>query len=85
MGIAGLWEKWEVPGEEVVHSFSMLTVNADDHEFMRNYHRPGDEKRMVVILPNGSHHDWLNAKASDSMDFMIQYPADRLLAEPRPN
>ena len=85
LGIAGIWERWESQGEGVVHSFSMLTVNADDHEFMRNYHRPEDEKRMVVILPNGSHQDWLNAKASDSMDFMVQYPADRLLAEPRPS
>jgi putative SOS response-associated peptidase YedK len=80
MGIAGIWERWESPGEGVVHSFSMLTVNADDHEFMRNYHRPEDEKRMVVILPNGSHQDWLSASAADSMDFMLQYPADRLLA-----
>lgn len=81
MGIAGLWERWGSPEGEVVHSFSMLTVNADDHEFMRNYHRPDDEKRMVVILPNGSHQDWLRAKASDSMDFMLQYPAERLLAD----
>ncbi|MGP5424746.1 hypothetical protein [Pseudomonas helleri] len=45
---------------------------------MRNYHRPDDEKRMV---PNGVHQDWLNAKASDSMDFMLQYPAERLFAD----
>ena len=28
----------------------MLTVNADDHALMRNFHRP-HEKRMVVVLP----------------------------------
>jgi hypothetical protein len=28
----------------------MLTINADDHPFMRQYHKPEDEKRMVVIL-----------------------------------
>jgi hypothetical protein len=28
----------------------MLTINADDHPFMRHYHKPEDEKRMVVIL-----------------------------------
>lgn len=54
LSIAGLWEQWSDPaiGEEV-HSFTMLTVNADDHPLMRNYHRPNDEKRMVVILPGG--------------------------------
>lgn len=84
MCIAGLWERWTAPDGEVVHSMSMLTVNADDHELMRNYHRPDDEKRMVVILPNGSIRDWLKAPAGESMEFMRQYPADRLTAEAKP-
>jgi putative SOS response-associated peptidase YedK len=81
MGIAGLWERWRSPSGEEVFSYSMLTVNADDHSFMRNYHRAGDEKRMVVILPKGLYHDWLNAPASASMEFMRQSgrPADRWL------
>lgn len=79
MGIAGLWEQWRNPGTaETVHSFTMLTLNADDHPFMRHYHKPQDEKRMLVILPRGSYGDWLNAGAGDSMAFMRQYPADRL-------
>ena len=84
MCIAGLWERWSSPDGEVVHSMSMLTVNADEHALMRNYHRPGDEKRMVVILPNGVIRDWLKASANESMDYMRQYPADRLTVEPRP-
>ena len=80
MGIAGLWERWKNPAGETVHSYTMLTVNADDHEFMRNYHRPEDEKRMIVILPKGLYRDWLAAPASDSMEFMRRYPADRLAA-----
>ncbi|UMZ10666.1 SOS response-associated peptidase family protein [Pseudomonas sp. MPFS] len=40
MGIAGLWEQWQNPDMgEVTHSYTMLTVNADEHAFMRNYHR----------------------------------------------
>jgi putative SOS response-associated peptidase YedK len=80
MGIAGLWERWRSSTGEVLHSYSMLTVNADNHAFMRNYHKPEDEKRMVVILPRGLYSDWLDAPASDSMEFMRQYPADRLVA-----
>lgn len=83
MSIAGLWERWTNPNGEIVHSYSMLTVNADDHPLMRNYHRPGSEKRMVVILPNGALKDWLTAPASESKAFMHQYPADRLQAEPK--
>ncbi|MFV0455055.1 MAG: SOS response-associated peptidase [Pseudomonas sp.] len=85
MCIAGLWERWKSPEGDTVHSMTMLTVNADEHPLMRNYHKPDDEKRMVVILPNGVVRDWLLAPASESMEFMRQYPADRLTAEPRPN
>lgn len=31
-------------------SLSMLTVNADEHPLMRRFHKPGDEKRSVVVL-----------------------------------
>jgi len=79
MGIAGLWEQWREPGTgELLHSYTMLTVNADDHAFMRNYHKPDDEKRMVVILPRGLYGDWLKAPTSESAEFMRRYPADRL-------
>lgn len=80
MGIAGLWEQWNDPSSgQVLHSYTMLTVNADDHEFMSNYHRPEDEKRMVVILPRGLYHDWLAAPVEASSEFMRKYPADRLI------
>ncbi|WGK63497.1 SOS response-associated peptidase (plasmid) [Halopseudomonas sp. SMJS2] len=85
MSIAGLWDRWTGPAGEDVYSFSMLTINADDHPLMRNYHRPDDEKRMVVILPNGAINDWLRAPPEQSMEFMLQYPADRLVAEARPS
>lgn len=84
MSIAGLWERWINPDGETVYSYSMLTVNADDHTMMQNYHRQGSEKRMVVILPNGALKDWLTAPAAESMAFMRQYPAHRLQAEPMP-
>lgn len=84
MGIAGLWEEWRDPGtHQVLHSYTMLTVNADTHAFMRNYHRPDDEKRMVVILPRGLYRDWLEAPVEASAEFMRRYPADRLAVEPR--
>ncbi|MEA9996442.1 SOS response-associated peptidase family protein [Pseudomonas sp. AA4] len=83
MGIAGIWERWHSAAGEIVHSYSMLTVNADNHAFMRNYHKPSDEKRMVVILPKGLYNDWLNAPASASADFMQKYPADRLAVTQR--
>ncbi|CAM3450589.1 hypothetical protein BOSP111201_05560 [Bordetella sputigena] len=41
------------------------------------YHRPGDEKRMVVILSPGAYEDWLTG-AHDIRDFLVPYPAELL-------
>lgn len=77
MGIAGLWAGWKNPANgEILHSFTMLTVNADDHAFMRNYHKSLDEKRMVVILHGDEYDAWLSAPNEDSRHYLRQYPAD---------
>jgi putative SOS response-associated peptidase YedK len=80
MGIAGLWSWWRSASGENVHSFTMLTINADEHPLMRNMHKPTDEKRMVVILPRAAYDDWLDADAAQTRDFLRPYPADNLVA-----
>ena len=80
LAIAGLWSSWRSPAGEQVHSYTMLTINADEHALMRDFHRPGDEKRMLVILAEGSFDDWLHASAEQSRAFLQPYPADRLRA-----
>jgi putative SOS response-associated peptidase YedK len=61
-----------------VFSYTMLTINADDHPLMRLFHKPTDEKRMVVVLPPERYQDWLQAPAEHSMDFMRLCTADLL-------
>ena len=78
MGIAGLWSWWKSPAGTVLYSYSMLTINADDHPLLRNMHRPGDEKRMLVILPRAAYADWLDAPGGRSKEFMRQFAADQL-------
>ncbi|MFN4350952.1 MAG: SOS response-associated peptidase [Hylemonella sp.] len=80
MGIAGLWDRWTSPEGELIYSYTMLTINATDHQVMNQFHRPEDEKRMVVILPESQYDDWLNASADESMDFMRAFPAEAMLA-----
>ena len=81
MGIAGLWDVWKDRATgEVVLSFAMLTVNADDHPLLKRFHRPGKEKRSVVILPEAQYREWLAAPPEASMDFMRLYPASKLVA-----
>jgi len=81
MGIAGLWSRWTSPDGVIVHSYTMLTINAADHALMRLFHKPGDEKRMVVILPPDRYDDWLQARPEQSQALMRQFPADQMIAD----
>lgn len=81
MGIAGIWTGWKSPDGSIVRSYTMLTINADDHQLMRNFHKPDDEKRMVVILPPESFSAWLDAPPEQSMDFMRPFPAAELTVQ----
>lgn len=77
MGIAGLWEsKRTVAG--TLYSFTMLTINADEHPFMRKYHRPEKEKRMIVILQEEDYEAWLNATPEESPAFVRPFPAEMM-------
>jgi putative SOS response-associated peptidase YedK len=80
IGIAGLWSAWRSPQGKLLHSFAMLTINADTHPLMKQFHKPTDEKRMVAVLPDGSYRDWLTAPLEKALAFMRPYPADQLAA-----
>lgn len=82
MGIAGLWACWRSPEGTLVHSYTMLTIPAGDHALMRCFHKPEDEKRMVVILPEAAFGDWLDAPAHHSREFLQPMAADALVASP---
>ena len=85
MGIAGLWGWWrDRTTQREVLSFTMLTVNADDHALMKRFHKPGEEKRMVVILDEAEYSAWLDAPPERMRSFMRCFPAELLAAEPAP-
>jgi putative SOS response-associated peptidase YedK len=53
LALAGLWERWEYPGGQVIESCSVLTCPAS--ALMRPIHH-----RMPVILPATAHDRWLD-------------------------
>ena len=80
---AGLWERWRNPATGSTDtSFSLLTVNADGHPLCGRLHRPGDEKRMPVIVAESDRHAWLNATSADALRFMKAMPATQLTGGP---
>jgi putative SOS response-associated peptidase YedK len=84
--VAGLWERWVQPQDGVVvDSFTLLTVNADGHALMGRMHKPGEEKRMPVLIAEHDYRDWLCATPQSAASWMRAWPADQLvgLAAPR--
>jgi putative SOS response-associated peptidase YedK len=63
--IAALWRAWEESDGAPSLSFTMLTVNANEHPLMKRFHKPGDEKRSVVIVPPATYEDWLGCRNTD--------------------
>jgi len=82
--LAGLWRAWQDP-EGPTLSFTMLTVNAEQHPLMRRFHKPGAEKRSVIILRPDQWEDWLTSRSTDeARSFLNLYPADEMVAEAWP-
>jgi putative SOS response-associated peptidase YedK len=67
-----------------VVSFSMLTVNADAHPVMCQFHKPADEKRTPVIIAPELHAAWLGADPAKAAELMRWEHMPELRAEAAP-
>ena len=83
MGIAGIYTHWQPADGSARYTFSMLTCNADGHPVMSRFHKPEDEKRMVVILDPRTYEDWLTCSPDEARQYFRQWNGP-LEAEPAP-
>ncbi|RYF67203.1 MAG: SOS response-associated peptidase [Comamonadaceae bacterium] len=83
MGVAGIYREWRSPEGELKFSFAMLTVNADAHPFYSRFHKPGDEKRMPIVLREDQYDAWLACEVADAPAFFVTHPGP-FDAEPAP-
>ncbi len=95
---AGLWECWQDPSNasnapnslisaanaDCHTSFTLLTVNADQHPVASRMHRPGDEKRMPLIVDGDRLGDWLSATLNDAAQLVRINARVDLTAEAAP-
>lgn len=79
--VAGLWREWG-QSDGVVHtSFTQITINADEHPLMRRFHKPGDEKRALVVIPGDQLDSWLGCRDPElARTFLCHYPAEAMKA-----
>lgn len=88
---AGLYDVWrprkdeaEDPGEPV-YSFTLLTINADEHPLMRRMHRAEDEKRSIVLVPRDLQTAWLNSGSDDELrSHLTLFDPEGFIAGPLP-
>ncbi|WP_179402460.1 SOS response-associated peptidase family protein [Burkholderia guangdongensis] len=85
MCVAGIWRTVRDSKGVDRDVMSMVTINADGHPFMSRMHKPGDEKRSVVILRPTDWEEWLTTSNVEAARSMLQlYPADEMAAESTP-
>jgi putative SOS response-associated peptidase YedK len=89
-GLAGLWNAWTDRATGEVHeSYTMLTVNADDHPLMRRMHKPDpkygpdeQDKRSVVSIELADVDRWLYGTRDDAASLVKPPPPELIEAGP---
>ncbi|WP_244097634.1 SOS response-associated peptidase family protein [Burkholderia ambifaria] len=81
--VAGIWRTLQHPDGGERHTMAMITVNGEGHPIFSRMHKPGDEKRAVVILRPDDWEEWLMTSNVEAARAMLQlYPAELLAATP---
>ena len=83
-GVAAIYDYWKSPTDDWITSFSLLTVNADDHPVMGRFHPPGDEKRSIVAIDPACYGDWLKATTDEALSFFAPIAANAFTTAPDP-
>lgn len=79
--VAAIYDDAIIEGEKV-RSFSMLTINANQHPFMKQFHNPNDEKRSIIVISEESRQDWLHCDHEEASEFFFEM-RDEFIAKPR--
>ena len=83
-GVAAIYDYWKNPQGQWIALFSLLTVNADRHPIMGQFHPVNDEKRSVVVIAPESYDDWLHATTDEVMTFLAPIPSTQFTSAPAP-
>ena len=71
VAVASIWERFiDKETGEIIFSFSMLTINADGHPVMQQFHKPEDEKRSIVVLNEANYLPWLKANHDEARSLL---------------
>ena len=88
--LAGLWNTWtDKATGEMVESYTMLTLNADEHPLMSRMHKPdpklgpdAQDKRSVVPIELEDVDSWLHGTPQQAQALIKLSPAEAFDAGP---
>jgi putative SOS response-associated peptidase YedK len=88
--LAGLWNTWiDKDTGEVCESYTMLTMNADQHPLMRRMHKPDpklgadqQDKRSVVVIESEEMNTWLSGSNEEALTLIQLTPVEVFSAGP---
>jgi putative SOS response-associated peptidase YedK len=89
-GLAGLWNVWVDKATGEAHeSYTMLTINADEHPLMNRMHKPDpklapdkQDKRSVIPIEAGDFDQWLEGTVDQARALMTLAPVEVFDAGP---
>jgi putative SOS response-associated peptidase YedK len=90
-GLAGLWNSWIDRETGAIHeSYTMLTINADEHQLMSRMHKPDpklprdqQDKRSVVSIERANVDIWLRGTIDEATELIESPSMEVILAKPR--
>jgi putative SOS response-associated peptidase YedK len=73
--MAGLWDTWNSPDGKIIHSFTIITTQANS--MMQDMH-----ERMPAILKRGQEEAWLKGEfdMANPQEFLKPYPSEEMRA-----
>jgi putative SOS response-associated peptidase YedK len=82
--VAAIWSEWtNHQTGEVLLSYSCITINADTHPIMKQFHKDGDEPRSLVVIPPEHREAWVTETNPDkARRFLVGFDADGFEAGP---
>lgn len=95
-GLAGLWNAWKDPATGEQHeSYTMLTLQANDHPLMSRMHKPDldpqtkgplplhlQDKRSVIAIEQADVNQWLVGTVSEASELLRLAPIEVFDAGP---
>lgn len=84
--VAGIYDEWQDKDtQQWVRSYALITINGDGHPIAGRMHRPGHEKRTLVVIPNDKRDAWINQTTPEhARAFFVLYSPAVFTCAPSP-